>query len=142
MNEKKPGAPANDRDLPVLDGPTAERLLHLARTVAQKDENVIVELVRIYERDAARYLSALDAALALSDIDTASREIHALKGASLSIGAARVSHILIGLEASVKAQRTTPGPLVDEIRRARPRLDTSVMDAVHALKALTGQPMS
>jgi len=139
MDEQESGGahwPAHT--LPVLDGPTAERLLQLARTVAFQDENVIVELYRIFERDAARYLTAIDDAVARSDIEAASREIHALKGASLSIGAARVSASLVTLESLVKTLRGTPTVLWSEIVNARPALDVHVAEALRALRALSG----
>jgi HPt (histidine-containing phosphotransfer) domain-containing protein len=139
MDEKDPGG--RDRfaeALPVLDGPTAERLLHLARTVAFQDENVLVELMRIFERDAARYLASIDDAVARRDIDAASREIHALKGASLSVGAARVSAALVTLEGLVRSKRGSPAVLFDEIRRARPAIDEYVAESLRALFVLSG----
>jgi len=86
---------------PVLDPVTIERLMSLQSSLASED--VIGELTRIFTRDARRYLAEVSAAIAKGELEPAADGLHALKGASLSVGASQVAWLCRELEPLARA---------------------------------------
>jgi HPt (histidine-containing phosphotransfer) domain-containing protein len=84
-----------DADVPVVDEIAVKRLCQLRDQVARPGEDVLGELLSLFERDAQVRVVALRAALALPDPSAAAearrQAAHALKGAAGNIGAARVA---------------------------------------------------
>ena len=98
----------------IPHGPTAliditvlERLKTLGGSVAHAGEDVVAELLRLYRRDSSNVLTALVDALALANDNgqrhrQLSERAHALKGASLAVGATRVAELSRQLEKACK----------------------------------------
>lgn len=96
--------PLPGADVPVVDEIAVRRLRQLRDQVARPGEDVLGELLGLFERDAILRIAALRAALAIADV-TASAEArrqaaHALKGAAGNIGAARVALTAAHVEAT------------------------------------------
>lgn len=89
------GSVLPDADVPVVDEIAVKRLLQLRDQVARPGEDVLGELLNLFERDAIVRIAALRSAL--GDVDAAAsaearrQAAHALKGAAGNIGAARVA---------------------------------------------------
>src|ERR1051325_828999 len=77
--------------VPVVDDVVVSRLLALRDQVAKPGEDVLGELLVLFERDSVTRLEALHQALAARDADAKKNAAHALKGAASNIGAARVA---------------------------------------------------
>lgn len=82
------GAPPDGR--PVLDEDIVRRLLELRVSVARANEDVLAELLRLFQTDSSTRLATLRDAVARQDPQSAKRTAHALKGAAANLGALRV----------------------------------------------------
>lgn len=115
-------------DLDVLDPLTVERLRGLQESITTED--VIAELTAIFTRDSALYLQGVRDHLAAGEREKAADGLHALKGASLSVGAQRVADRCKALEDDVRASSADAhGP-------ALATLETEIAAAISALKTL------
>jgi CheY-like chemotaxis protein/HPt (histidine-containing phosphotransfer) domain-containing protein len=86
----RPGAPAG-----ALDPAALERL----RTLAQATTPALfAQVVEAFRTDAAKYLGALDDAAARNDRVSLQRTAHALRGASLNVGATAMAEVSRQLE--------------------------------------------
>src|SRR5262249_915544 len=84
--------PAADfSSVPVVDDVVVARLLALRDQVAKPGEDVLGELLTLFERDPATRIDALKAAIAAGDLEAKKNAAHALKGAAGNIGAQRVA---------------------------------------------------
>lgn len=81
-------------DTPLLAPEVIARLQDLARDVAHPGEDVLRDLLHTYETDLRARLVTLRDALERGDHAYAAETAHALKGASLTIGAARMARLL------------------------------------------------
>ncbi|HUB76705.1 MAG TPA: Hpt domain-containing protein [Solirubrobacteraceae bacterium] len=72
------------------------------------DEEDLRDLVELYFADVATQLEVLRDALAGDDPQTVSACAHRVKGASLSIGAARVASLAADIETTAKAGELSP----------------------------------
>lgn len=72
--------------LPVVDESTIVRLRALMVDVAEDGEDLARDLLETFQLDVERRLLAFDEALARGDSDEASEAVHALKGASATVG--------------------------------------------------------
>lgn len=122
------------RHLPVLDPEAIERLRTLAVDVGERAEEVLAELGRTFFTDAERRLGRLSAALRAGDAGAAADAVHALKGASATLGARRLSGFCAALE-----ERARAGDLA-LLERAEPALREELEAALTALRsaALSG----
>jgi HPt (histidine-containing phosphotransfer) domain-containing protein len=87
-------------DLPIVDEIAVKRLRQLRDQVAKPGEDVLGELLGLFERDARVRVDAIRAAVALGTgalgtgaaaAEARRQAAHALKGAAGNIGAARVA---------------------------------------------------
>lgn len=105
-------------DVPVVDEIAVRRLRQLRDQVARPGEDVLAELLGLFERDAHVRVKALRAAVALAATDVAAsaearrQAAHALKGAAGNIGAARVA-----LTAGHAEKNDIDGTVVDLLHR-------------------------
>jgi HPt (histidine-containing phosphotransfer) domain-containing protein len=74
------------------------------------DAEDLRDLIELYFADVATQLGLLREALASGDIDTVAGCAHRIKGASLSVGAARVAALATELEDNAKAGDTASAP--------------------------------
>lgn len=89
-------------ELPIVDEDTVSRLRRLMADVCEGDEDLARDLLETFELDVERRLQAFQRALALQDRDEAAEAVHALKGASATVGAPRVSALCARLESALK----------------------------------------
>lgn len=89
-------------DLPIIDEPTIRRLRNLMADVAEDGEDLARDLLDTFRVDVDRRLSAFDEALRQDDRDEAAEAVHALKGASATVGAMRVSTLCAAVEIALK----------------------------------------
>lgn len=75
------------RALPLLDESIIEGIKGLG------DPELLVQMVELFTTDAGKIISKFDEALRQNDRDSALRAIHALKGASASIGASKLQAV-------------------------------------------------
>lgn len=85
-------------DEPVVDEAALARLRALAQDVAEAEEDVVSELLRTFQSDAEVRIRSFAAALTGADGEGAADAVHALKGASATIGARRLSALCAALE--------------------------------------------
>lgn len=86
-----------------LDPLAVASLRSLAEDVADAGENVLAELFETFRDDAAERSRALRQSIERAQTDAVSALLHALKGASATIGAARLSTLCAQLEGDVRA---------------------------------------
>src|SRR5205823_10755726 len=77
----------------VVDDVVVRRLLTLRDQVAKPGEDVLGELLQLFERDSRVRLLALKDALAARDSGARKSAAHALKGSAGNVGARRVAAI-------------------------------------------------
>jgi len=92
-------------DTPTVDNDTISRLRQLQASVSRPGEDVVAELVRLFQRDSMNHLGTIQTARTDGDLDVAVRAAHALKGASVAVGASRVARLCAWLETQVKGGR-------------------------------------
>lgn len=115
-------------DVPVVDEVAVRRLRQLRDQVARPEEDVLGELLGLFERDAHVRIAALRAAVDLASRDEAAsaearrQAAHALKGAAGNIGAARVARVAAHVE-----KNAVDGAVVDLLHR-------EIEAALHALR--------
>lgn len=66
------------------------------------DREFLLTLLDVYREDLPEKLSSIRTALAGSDMDTAQRSAHSLKGASATVGATAMRETAFALETSAK----------------------------------------
>lgn len=114
---------------PALDSETISRLHDLQRRVGPT-QDVLGDLSRIYSEDSRRYLEELRVAIVGADDEGIGRLVHTLKGASLGVGAASVSHMCAAWE-----EEPPPEPLA-----ALERLSALVVVALEELHKQASEP--
>lgn len=95
-------SPDLSADLPIVDEDTVSRLRRLMADVREGDEDLARDLLETFELDVERRLAAFQRALSFEDRDEAAEAVHALKGASATVGAPRVSALCARLESALK----------------------------------------
>lgn len=93
-----------------LDPLAVAALRNLAEDVAAAGENVLAELLQTFREDATERSRALRHSIERAQDDTVCALLHALKGASATIGAARLSALCAQLEADVRAGSLPDAP--------------------------------
>lgn len=89
----------------VVDEGTILRLRQLQASVSRPGEDIVAELVSLFKRDSNSHLERIQKARDEGDLTSAVSSAHALKGASVAVGASRVALICAWLEAQVKSGR-------------------------------------
>jgi HPt (histidine-containing phosphotransfer) domain-containing protein len=88
-------------NLPIAENESAA-LWSLPETLREfvdsGDEETVVEILTLYQDDSAGRLRDLNQALAAGDRETVRKQAHTLKGASLQVGAHRMSALCRDLE--------------------------------------------
>lgn len=79
----------------ILDEIVVKRLSELRRQVQRPGEDLLGELIGLFERDSASRLAVLHAAPSATDRRQAA---HALKGSAANLGAARVAARALAIE--------------------------------------------
>ena len=82
----------------VVDDVVVRRLLALRDQVAKPGEDVLGELLQLFERDSQLRLVALKDAVAHGDADARKSAAHALKGSAGNVGARRVAAMAAHIE--------------------------------------------
>lgn len=77
--------------MPVVDDLVIRRLRTLRDAVARPGEDVLGELLALFERDAWLRVKAIEEAVAGGNGEARRQAAHALKGAAGNVGAARVA---------------------------------------------------
>lgn len=108
---------------PILDELVVTRLRELRLQVQKPGEDLLGELIGLFERDSALRLSALRSA---STSDERRQAAHALKGSAANLGAARVAALALHIEKN-------PAEPADLGRLAR-----SVSEAIAELRLVFG----
>ncbi|MCC7070246.1 MAG: Hpt domain-containing protein [Deltaproteobacteria bacterium] len=104
----------------VLDDVVVKRLRDLRAQVQRPGEDMLGDLVALFERDSALRLDALRAA----STATARRQAaHALKGSAANLGAAQVAALALVIERSPEAAADVD-TLASAVRRAIAELRT------------------
>lgn len=112
----------------VLDPETLARLFALQQGLGP-EQDVLADLLQIFRVDAARYLADLHTASSTGDDEAARAAIHTLKGAALSVGAARVAALCAELERGTEEDRAAGVPgLTEEVTAAVAALEAVVED--------------
>jgi HPt (histidine-containing phosphotransfer) domain-containing protein len=75
---------------PIVEDDAVARLLQLRAQVARADEDVLGELLALFERDSADRIVTMKRAVREADHEGLSRAAHALKGSAANLGARRV----------------------------------------------------
>lgn len=120
-------------EVAVIDDAIIERLRALVADVSEEGEDLARDLLDTYRDDLGRRLERYDEALAAGDPDEAAEAIHALKGASATVGALRVAHLCGVVEQSLREQAPIEG--------ARQRIADEASAALFALeRALLSYP--
>lgn len=88
----------------LLDQEVIDRLKDLARDVAEPGEDVLGDLLETYREDLTGRLKTLDHALGSGDLNQAAETSHALKGASLTVGAAEMATLMADSETLLRAE--------------------------------------
>lgn len=115
--QRMPSEPIIADSLARLDGVALDRLRALARDVEQKGENIFVELIGLFRRDAYARVELLREALANEDGANIVAVAHALKGAAGNVGALRVEALSRHIEDRGRRGDLAPLPrAVDELR--------------------------
>lgn len=96
-------------ELAIVDEPTIMRLRALMADVAEDGEDLARDLLETFRVDVERRLAAFDEAIAREDSDEASEAVHALKGASATVGALRVSALCAVVEQALRDKRPIEG---------------------------------
>lgn len=118
-------------ELPVVDENTVERLRALMADVSEDGEDLARDLLETFRTDVERRLATFDACLARGERDDAVEAAHALKGASATVGAPRVSRLCALVEQALRSEVPMEG--------ARERIEREAGDALRALeRALLG----
>lgn len=106
----------------VVDEAALARLTALAAEVAEAGEDLVGELFRTFTVDARTRIAALRVALAQDAFTEAADAVHALKGASSTLGALRLAALCAALERSLRAgepaPEDAPTQLEEELERA------------------------
>ncbi len=110
-------------EFPVVDDVVVARLLTLRDQVARPGEDVLGELLTLFERDSVVRIAAIRAALAAGDVEERRNAAHALKGSAGNVGARRVAALAARIEGNVAADADAD------------RLESEVAAALVALKA-------
>lgn len=93
----------------VTDTATIERLRALMVDVSEAGEDLARDLLQTFRDDLERRLARYDEALSEGDRDGAAEAIHALKGASATVGALRVSRLCTIIEEALQNDQPMTG---------------------------------
>ena len=115
-------------DVPVVDDVVVKRLLLLRDQVAKPGEDVLGELLGLFERDSKTRLTALRMSIADGRADDRKNAAHALKGSAGNVGAQRVAAIAAHVEKN--------GGVAADIDH----LEEQVGEAIVALRARLCEP--
>jgi len=133
----------------MLDGEDAETRarpeaagLDVPETLARLglDPASYVDLLRRFGPQAKRDLQALDAAVAVRDIDATGRLAHALGGASAHLGAARLQRAARALEQAAKTGEGDLSALAEDVAREGWTVLAPVTDAGAARRLASSRP--
>ncbi len=116
--------------LPIVDEDTVQRLRGLMADVSEDGEDLARDLLETFRTDIERRLHAFASALARDDPDDAAEAVHALKGASATVGAPRVSALCAAVEQELRAKvsvEDATGAIRDEARAALAALEAALM---------------
>ena len=111
-------------DVPVVDDVVVARLLTLRDQVAKQGEDVLGELLGLFERDTSVRVASLRTSL--NNAEERRNAAHALKGSAGNVGAARVAAMAAWIEKNAIVD--------DDIDR----LERAVAAALVALRARLG----
>lgn len=92
--------PPDLEQLPIVDDVVVARLCLLRDQVARPGEDVLGELVALFERDAQLRLATIGSALDDGGSEARRQAAHALKGSAGNVGAARVAALAAHIEQS------------------------------------------
>jgi HPt (histidine-containing phosphotransfer) domain-containing protein len=107
-------------EVPTLDEGTVGRLKLLMEDVGEEGEDLARDLLAVYERDVAVRLERLQRGIAEKDPAAAAEAMHALKGASATVGARRVTELCSWAELRLRAKEA-PARLHETLRRETAR---------------------
>lgn len=117
---------ASDADpaAPALDAGTIEQI----RTVDPSGD-LLRELFEVYMRDTAERLDVINEATDVRDADAVRRAVHALQGASISLGAREMSSLAAKVgRGATEGQWATLGPIMDQLSSAFDRVCRAMQD--------------
>jgi HPt (histidine-containing phosphotransfer) domain-containing protein len=115
---------------PILDETVLARLRSLGGRVAHAGEDVVAELVSLFERDSRSQVERMRVHLDTQDMGGVGEAAHALKGACLAVGARRVANLCKSLEIASRSDASqTTAQLVDDV-------DAGLADTWIALRRL------
>jgi two-component system sensor histidine kinase/response regulator len=103
--------------VPTLSGPLEANSLKRIRELAQAtDPSLLARVLNAFATDSTRRLVALRDAAKKQDVDSLAKEAHALKGASLSVGATRIAQIVQQVyDRSLAGQHSGIDELLDQL---------------------------
>ena len=107
-------------EIPTLDAGTVGRLKLLLEDVREEGEDLARDLLATYERDVAVRLERLQRGIAEQNPAAAAEAMHALKGASATVGARRVMELCSWAELRLRAEEDPEG-LHETLRRETAR---------------------
>jgi HPt (histidine-containing phosphotransfer) domain-containing protein len=84
--------------VPIVDDVVVKRLLTLRDQVAKPGEDVLGDLLSLFERDTRTRLEAIRSAVSHANADERKNAAHALKGSAGNVGAQRVAAIAAFVE--------------------------------------------
>lgn len=116
-------------DVAVTDDVTVERLRSLMVDVSEAGEDLARDLLDTFRADLERRLSRYEEALAVGDRDEAAEAMHALKGASATVGAQRVSRLCALVEQALRDEHPMDGAkerVAEEAERALAALERAL----------------
>lgn len=118
-------------ELPVVDTGVVERLRTLMADVSEDGEDLASDLVDTFRTDVVQRLDTFDACLARGERDDAIEAAHALKGASATVGALRVSRLCALVEQALRSEEPMAGAR-EEIEREADRAVRALEEALLA----------
>ncbi|MFZ9885886.1 MAG: Hpt domain-containing protein [Myxococcota bacterium] len=112
--------------LPVLDEENVRRIIRLFAEVGAPEEDLVADLLETYRGDVERRMNTFDDAVAGKRLEDATQALHALKGASATVGACRVVELCSQVERRLADGHDlmpgTSGLIRGEAERARQAL--------------------
>jgi HPt (histidine-containing phosphotransfer) domain-containing protein len=107
------------REAPLVDEAAVQRLRSLRAQVQREGEDVLGELLELFRKDS---LARIDRMRRPQRDDDVKHTAHALKGAAMNVGAARVAALALFLERKGAATPAELDTLLAELRRAEEEL--------------------
>jgi HPt (histidine-containing phosphotransfer) domain-containing protein len=126
---------------PVLDPAILERLRALADKTSVPGEDILSELVRLFERDSEARLLQLTALWRAGAVREVARCAHTLKGSASQLGAVRVVAAAADIEAAAAAADLEAATVVVDTAQLA-RLRSEVRAATGALREFASSARS